>query len=100
MSLTMRKLFVATTVLTVILLANAHVIVDWLGDAGLIEWAMALRGEFLTGTAITIVVVLLVLLSEPRAARWRPWRWFDRCPVCGHMRMRRGCYCSVCGCRV
>ena len=100
MSLTKRKLFVATAVLMVILFAKARAVTNWLADTGVIEWASAIRTEFVTGTAITIVVVLLVQLSEPSAAQCRPWQWFDRCPVCRHVRIRRGCYCSMCGCRM
>ena len=99
MSLSMRKILVACSVLFVIVLANANAIVDWLADVGLITWAGVIRSEYLTGTAIVVIVAMLVLLVEPSVGRIRPWRWINRCGVCGHLRVRRGCYCAMCGSR-
>jgi len=99
MTLRCRKTVVIVAVGAVLLLANARVVVDWLGELGLIDVAVDLRQEFLTGTAITVILALVVLLVPGRQARdWR--RWVGRCPVCSRLCLGRGCYCSVCGCRL
>ena len=47
----------------------------------MIDWAKDARKEYLTGTAITIIVLLLILLINPRSAD----RGFvRRCNVCDH----------------
>ena len=97
MTLTMRKLIVAGSVLTVLLLANAVVIADGLARLGLVGLAQGLRQEYITGTAITIIVVMLVLLVGPARSLALPVR---RCPVCNHELRREGRYCPECGARV
>lgn len=47
----------------------------------MIDFARSVRQDYLTGTAIAIIVVLLVLLVEPTIGRARLAR---RCPVCDH----------------
>jgi hypothetical protein len=44
------------------------VVLIWLAEHGLVDFAVQLREEFLTGTAITIIVALLVLLVPARSA--------------------------------
>ncbi len=61
------------------------------------SWARHIRSEYLTGTAITIIVVLLILLVSPRAATRGLVR---RCPACDHLLVGRGYYCSECGNKV
>jgi len=99
MSLTARKLLVSAVMLVVIVLANARVIAEWLEHLGLVTWAAAAREEYLTGTAIAVIVTMLVLLAGPSVNCSRPWHWIGRCGVCGHLRLRSGCYCSTCGSR-
>ncbi len=60
MTLGRRKLVVIVVVGAVLLLANARVVVEWLGELGLIEAAVDLRQEYLTGTAITVILALHV----------------------------------------
>jgi hypothetical protein len=61
-----------------------------------VDWAQYVRAEYLTGTAVTIIVVLRVLLVNPRAgARGL----VGRCPVCDHVLMGEGRYCGECGSR-
>jgi hypothetical protein len=48
----------------------------------------------LTGTAITIIAVLLILSVSPRAKTGGLVR---RCPVCDHVLLTKGVYCSECG---
>jgi len=38
----------------------------WLPEKGVVDWAKNIRNEYLTGTAITIIVALLILLVGPR----------------------------------
>ena len=75
MSLSMRKILVAFSLLFVIVLANANAIVGWLADVGLVTWAGAIRSEYLTGTAIVGIVAVLGLLGEPSVGHVWPWRW-------------------------
>ena len=98
MTLRRRKLAVAAAVAAVLLLANAVVIARWLDDAGVVGWAAWVRSQYLTGTAIAVILALLVLLARPE--RGDRWRWIDRCPVCGRRHLGRGRYCPVCGSRV
>jgi hypothetical protein len=62
LSLSTRKLIVLSVVGVVFLPANLLVVTSWLAEHGVLEWAARFRAEFLTGTAITIVVALLILL--------------------------------------
>ena len=95
MVLRTRKLVVAGVIAAVLFLANALVIAMWLGEAGVIGWVQSIRSEYLTGTALTIIVVLLFLLGSPvRKALIR------RCGVCDHFLLRPGSYCGACGSRV
>ena len=95
MVLRTRKLVVAGVIATGLLLANAIVIATWLDDAGVICWVQSIRSDYLTGTALTIIVVLLFLLGSPvRKALIR------RCGVCDHFLLRPGRYCGACGSRV
>ena len=66
MTLGIRKLIVVSLVGAVLLLGNFILVANWLQEKGVIDWAQCIRKEFLTGTAITIIVVLLILLVAPR----------------------------------
>ena len=91
-----RKLIVVGLVAAILLLAKAGAIAAWLYNVGLIPWAQHLRAEYITGTAITIIVVLLLLL--PSRVVWTIC--VRRCPVCDCLLLRRGMYCGECGSRV
>ena len=95
MTLTARKYLIIGSVAAVLLLAGAYTVVSWLDRLGLIWWAQEMRDEYLTGTALTIIVVLLVLVGAP-AGRWV----VRRCPVCEHAFRRSAKYCPSCGSRV
>ncbi len=96
MSLGIRKLVVLGLVAGIFLLGNAWLVASWLQNHGLIDGARYLRTEYLTGTAITIIIVLLVLLVRPSGERAG---WLRRCSVCDHVMVSRGRYCSECGSR-
>ncbi len=59
MTLGIRKLVVLSLAGGVFLLANVMVAAYWLQDKGVIDWAVGIRQEFLTGTAITVILALL-----------------------------------------
>ena len=94
MTLGIRKLIVVGLVGAVFLVANFLLVASWLQDRGIIDWARGIRQEYLTGTAITIIVALLVLLVAHRSDGRRLFR---RCPVCDHTLLGRSHYCSDCG---
>ena len=95
MVLRTRKLVVAGVIAAVLFLANALLIAMWLDDSGVICWVQSIRSEYLTGTALTVIVVLLFLLGSPvRKALLR------RCGVCDHFLLRPVKYCGACGSRI
>ena len=95
MSLTMRKVMVLGLIGSILLLGNILFVANWLSEHGLVDWARHLRAEYLTGTAITIIAVLLILLVSPRAGAL-----VRRCPVCDHVLVGTGKYCGECGSKV
>ena len=94
MSLTIRKTIVLGLMGAILLLGNILFVADWLTEKGVVDWARNIRSEFLTGTAITIIAVLLVLLVGPTA---KSSTLIRRCPVCDHVSLSRANYCSECG---
>lgn len=94
MTLGIRKLIVLSLVAGVFLLGNLWLVVSWLQDHGVIDWARYLRAEYLTGTAITLIIVLLILLVRPHGERAA---WLRRCSVCSHVLVGHGRYCTECG---
>ena len=99
-SLGIRKLSVLILVGSIFLLANVWFVVKWLDEQGVVEGAKYLKSEYLTGTAITITLVLLVLLVKPRKEVVSNAGLIRRCPVCDHVLIGRGKYCSECGSKV
>ena len=91
LSLGIRKLLVIGLIGGIVLLGNIWLVVSWLDEKGVIDWAGTVRKEYLTGTAITIIIALLVLLVGPRG---RESRLLRRCPVCDHVLLGRCKYCS------
>ena len=97
MSLSTRKLVVVFLIVSIVAISNMLLITQWLSEKGVVDWAHHMRAEYLTGTALTIIVVLLVLLVRPKAASSR---WLRRCPVCDNHRIGRGHYCTECGSKI
>ena len=91
-----RKALVVSLVGGIFLLANVMFVAHWLNEMGVIDWAVNIRQEFVTGTAITIIIALLILLvkSRPEGSVAGLLR---RCPVCDHRILGKGSYCSECG---
>jgi hypothetical protein len=92
MSLTIRKVMVLGLIGAILLLGNILLVANWLAERGVVDWARHLGSEYLTGTAVTIIVVLLILLVSPKGGAL-----VRRCPVCDHVLLSRGSYCSDCG---
>lgn len=98
MTLGIRKLLVLVIVGAVFLAANILLVAHWLNEVGVVETAKGIREEFLTGTAITIIVALLILLVGPKSRGWRISR--RQCPVCDHSISGNAKYCGECGSKV
>lgn len=96
MTLAVRKRLVAGSVLLLICLANASVFVNWLAEVGLISWAQRVCTRYVTGTAVTVIAALLILLPSGAVVAICA----QRCRVCHALLLRRGKYCSECGSRV
>jgi hypothetical protein len=95
MSLTIRKIIVLGLIGSILLLGNVVLVTNWLAEHGVVDWARYVRAEYLTGTAVTIIVVLLILLVSPKAGTL-----VRRCPVCDHVLLSRDKYCGECGSKV
>jgi len=94
MTLTIRKIIVLGLIGLVLLIGNVLFVANWLADKGMVDLAKNIRAEYLTGSAITIIAALLILLVSPRGKTDGLVR---RCPVCDHVLLTRGSYCSECG---
>jgi TRAP-type C4-dicarboxylate transport system permease large subunit len=97
MTLGIRKLLVIAIIGGVFLTANIMIVAAWLQEHGVIDTARDIRQEFLTGTAITVIIALLILLVGPTA---RGIASRHRCPVCDHGLPGSAKYCGECGSKV
>ncbi len=100
MSLTVRKIIVLGLIGTVFLMANILVVANWLAEKGVEQKANWLREEFLTGTAIAVILVLLILLVSPKNAAGKAVGLIRRCPVCDKRLIGNPSYCGECGSKV
>ncbi len=96
-SLGIRKLVVISLVGGIFLLGNIWLVVNWLDEKGIVDGARYVRREFITGTAVTIIIVLLILLVKPVRGAAGRFGLMRRCPVCDHRVIGRGKYCGECG---
>jgi hypothetical protein len=97
MSLTVRKIIVLGLIGTLLLIGNILFVANWFSEKGVVDWAKNIRTEYLTGTAITIIAVLLILLVSPRT---KTGAFIRRCPVCDHRLIGSPNYCGDCGSKV
>lgn len=95
MTLGRRKFVVVAVIAEVFLLANAFGLVRLLAAIGLVDLARYVRSEYLTGTALAVIAVLLVLLTSPSRTQLA-----KRCRVCDCLLPRHGRYCPDCGSRM
>jgi hypothetical protein len=100
MSLTTRKIMVLGLIGIIFLTANILVVANWISDTGIAEKAGWVRREFLTGTAIAVILVLLFLLVSPKISSSRAISFSRRCPVCDKRLIGNVNYCSECGSKV
>ena len=100
MRLGMRKLIVLILAGSIFLLANVWFVVKWLEEAGVVEFAKYVKTEFLTGTAIAIIAVLLILLVKPGKEAIAGSGFFRRCPVCDGKLVGSPNYCGKCGSKI
>jgi len=97
MTIKMRKLVVVSPIAAILLLANFLVLGEWLDSVGAIGWARTINAEYITGTAITVIAALLILLpSVAGSVRTAATRRL-RCPVCDEKVRPGGRYCAACG---
>lgn len=82
------------------LAANILIVANWISDTGIAEKAGWVRREFLTGTAVAEILVLLILLISPKNAAGKAVGFTRRCPVCDKILFGGPGYCSVCGGKV
>ena len=93
MTLGMRKLMVLGLIAVVFLIANVLLVAGWLAEKGVIDFARHIKAEYLTGTALTIVIVLMILLVKPGGEKTG---FLRSCPVCDHTLICKGKYCCEC----
>jgi len=98
MTLRIRKLIVIGIIGVVFMAGNILVIANWLAAKGIPEKANWIRENFLTGTAITVIIALLILLVNPSRTESNIGQ--HRCPVCDKKISGNSNYCSECGCKV
>jgi len=100
MSLGIRKSIVVLLIGAIFLLGNILIVANWIAETGVAEKANWVKENFLTGTAITIILVLLILLVSPRNSSSKVFGLVRRCPVCDHRLIGRVNYCGDCGGKV
>jgi hypothetical protein len=96
----LRKLVVLIVLATLLGLAGMPAIVAWFDRTGLIACARWARAEYVTGTAISVIVVLLFVLPGRSCRPRRDRVGAHQCPVCDSPQFRRGRYCPACGSRI
>ena len=101
MTLTIRKIVVLGLIGIIFLMANILVVANWIAETGITEKAGWLRKEFLTGTAVAVTIVLLILLTSPRnSSSGRTMSFTRRCPVCDKRLVGSPNYRGECGSKV
>ena len=100
MTLGIRKIIVVSIIGLVFLAGNILMVANWLAEKGIEQKASWVREHFLTGTAVTIVLVLLILLVSPRNSNSKVFGLVRRCPVCDHRLIGSANYCGDCGTKV
>jgi hypothetical protein len=100
MNLTARKIIVLGLIGIIFLTANILVVANWIAETGIAEKAGWLRREFLTGTAIAVILTLLLLLVSPKNNTSKAISFTRRCPVCDKRLIGSPNYCGDCGSKV
>ncbi len=100
MSLTIRKIIVLGSIGIIFLMANILMVANWISDTGIAEKAGWVRREFLTGTALAVILVLLILLVCPANVSGRTIGFTRKCAVCDKRLIGSANYCAECGSKV
>jgi len=101
MTLGLRKIILLSLIGFVFLMANIVVVANWVSGSGVSEFAQNIKSNYFTGTAITIIAALLILLVSPKdTSGSKVAGLVRRCPVCDHVLLSRGSYCSECGSKI
>ena len=100
MSLTVRKIIVLGSIGIILLTANILMVANWISDTGIAEKAGWVRREFLTGTAAAVILVLLILLVNPKNTTSKLVGFIRSCPVCDKRLIGNASYCGGCGSKV
>ena len=100
MSLTIRKIMVLGLIGIIFLMANILVVANWISDTGIADKASWVRREFLTGTTVAVILVLLILLVSPKNVAGKTIGFTRRCPVCDKRLIGNVNYCGECGSKV
>ena len=99
MTLTLRKIILLAIIGGVFLMANIMMVANWLSDTKVSQFAAHLQNHYLTGTAITVIFALLILLAAPKGNR-KIFGARRTCPVCDKSLTGSDNYCSACGSKV
>jgi len=101
MTLGLRKIIVISIIGLIFLAGNILLVANWLVEKGVDQKANWIRREFLTGTAIAVIVALLILLVSPnKIGGSRAVGFLRRCPVCDKKLFGNPNYCSECGSKI
>jgi len=101
MTLGLRKIILLGLIGCIFLMANVVVVANWLADSGVSQFAQTIKNNYLTGTAVTIIVALLILLVGPKkTSSSKIMSFVRRCPVCDHRLIGKATYCGECGSKV
>jgi len=100
MTLGIRKIIVIGIIGAIFLAGNILLVANWLAEKGVPEKANWLHENFLTGTALCVICVLLILLVGPKNNSGKVFNLGRRCPVCDHRLIGNPQYCSDCGSKV
>ena len=101
MTLGLRKIILLGLIGGIFLMANVVVVANWLSNSGVSEFALTIKNNYLTGTAVTIIVALLILLVGPKnTSNSKIMSFVRRCPVCDHRLIGKANYCSDCGSKI
>ncbi len=101
MTLGLRKIILLGLIGCIFLMANVVVVANWLANSGVSQFAQTIKNNYLTGTAVTIIVALLILLVGPKKTSGSKIMSFVRkCPVCDHRLIGNPNYCGDCGSKV
>lgn len=93
-----RKSIIVTTLVGVVIVADLPAITAELHKLGVIPIAQSIHAEYLTGTAVAVIVALLLLLPSTHFIGVR--KGVAQCPVCDCQLRHHGRHCPACGSRV